>query len=113
MTHKQYHDLIRSAMEAPTEEIFIAEPGFPDWLYEIYGEDCATLLSDLRNVYEVANMTLPEMRKATGLTQEKFAQRFGIPKRSIENWEGEQSTPPQYVRLLIADALGFVKVQRI
>lgn len=41
------------------------------------------------------------LREATGLTQQKFADLLGIPKRTIENWEGGKSHPPEYVMRLI------------
>lgn len=37
------------------------------------------------------------IRKASGLTQAAFADRYGIPKRTIENWEGGQRDAPSYV----------------
>lgn len=37
------------------------------------------------------------IRKASGLTQAAFAERYGIPKRTIENWEGGQREAPAYV----------------
>lgn len=35
------------------------------------------------------------------MSQRKFAEYFNIPKRTIENWEGGQRTPPVYVVELI------------
>ena len=35
------------------------------------------------------------------MTQREFAEYFNIPKRTIENWEGEKRTPPPYVVELI------------
>ena len=37
------------------------------------------------------------IRKASGLTQAAFAEKYGIPKRTIENWEGGQRDAPTYV----------------
>lgn len=37
------------------------------------------------------------IRKASGLTQAAFAERYGIPKRTIENWEGAKNEAPAYV----------------
>ncbi len=37
------------------------------------------------------------IRKASRLTQAAFAERYGIPKRTIENWEGGQRDAPSYV----------------
>ena len=42
-------------------------------------------------------MTIKEIRAASGMTQQAFADYFSIPKRSIENWEGEQRKCPAYL----------------
>ena len=34
-------------------------------------------------------MTIKELRKMTGLTQEKFGEYFGISRRTIQNWEAD------------------------
>lgn len=47
-------------------------------------------------------MTIKELRAAAGMSQQQFADYFGIPKRSIENWEGGQRSCPEYLVKLIA-----------
>ena len=42
-------------------------------------------------------MTFKELRKLSGMTQQTYADYFGIPKRTVENWDAEKYTPPQYV----------------
>ena len=42
-------------------------------------------------------MTIKEIRELTGLSQAKFAEKYHIPKRSIENWESETRQCPIYV----------------
>lgn len=32
-------------------------------------------------------MTFKELRHQSGMTQRQFAEYFGIPRRTIENWE--------------------------
>lgn len=46
-------------------------------------------------------MTIRDARKAAGLTQQKMADMMDIPKRTIEDWESERSTPPSYVEKLV------------
>ena len=46
-------------------------------------------------------MTVKEMRTAAGLTQKAFSEYFGIPKRTIEDWEGDRRACPAYVLALI------------
>lgn len=42
-----------------------------------------------------------EIRKYTGLSQANFAKKYGIPKRSIENWETGSRNCPDYVITLL------------
>ena len=46
-------------------------------------------------------MTIYEMRTALGDTQSEFAQRYNIPFRTIQNWEGGVRKPPEYVVSLL------------
>ena len=41
------------------------------------------------------------IRKRSGLSQAKFAEKYGIPKRTLENWEqGSRECPEYLVKLL-------------
>lgn len=47
---------------------------------------------------------IKEARIAANLTQDAMAEKLGIPKRTIQDWEAERRTPPEYVeRLVIAE----------
>ena len=46
-------------------------------------------------------VTIKEIRAASGLTQKAFAEALGIPKRTIEDWEGNRRQPPEYLVKLI------------
>lgn len=57
-------------------------------------------------------MTIKELRTACGMTQQQFAELLRIPKRTIENWEGNKNQCPVYVKSLIEYYLhneGFLK----
>jgi DNA-binding XRE family transcriptional regulator len=43
------------------------------------------------------------------LTQRAMSDEFGIPKRTIENWESGKRTPPPYVERLILEKLAQMK----
>lgn len=46
-------------------------------------------------------MTFKELRVQSGMTQEKFAKYFGIPKRTIEDWErGARKCAPYLLDLM-------------
>lgn len=42
-------------------------------------------------------MTVKELRKQTGLSQQKFGDYFGIPLRTIQNWELGARECNQYI----------------
>lgn len=37
------------------------------------------------------------LRRSTGLSQSKFAAYFGIPVRTLQDWEQQKRTLPEYV----------------
>ena len=49
--------------------------------------------------------TIKEIRRYTGLSQSKFAKKYGIPNRSIENWEAGVRSCPDYLISLLARAV--------
>lgn len=42
-------------------------------------------------------MTFKELRKSSGMNQRQFAEYFGIPLRSIENWEADSEKCRPYL----------------
>jgi putative transcriptional regulator len=55
-------------------------------------------------------LTIAEIRASTGLSQAAFAKRFHISLRAVESWEGGQRTPPEYVKLLLAQVCGLTDI---
>lgn len=46
-------------------------------------------------------MTIRDLRTLSGMTQQAFADYFGIPKRTVENWEGGKNRCPEYLLRLM------------
>lgn len=46
-------------------------------------------------------MKIKEVREHSGLTQEMFAKKYNIPKRTLEGWEAGKRKPPVYVLELL------------
>lgn len=42
-------------------------------------------------------MEIKKLRKSTGMSQSKFSSYFGIPTRTLQDWEQEKRHPPSYV----------------
>ena len=45
---------------------------------------------------------IKELRKKTGLSQSKFSVKFGIPVRTLQQWEQGISAPPEYLVRMMA-----------
>ena len=52
-----------------------------------------------------ASEQIRDIRAMSGLSQVKFAKFYGIPRRSIENWESGTSECPTYVVNLLRRAV--------
>ena len=46
-----------------------------------------------------------KIRKLSGLTQAEFSRKYNIPLRTIQDWESERRTPPEYVISLLEKAV--------
>lgn len=64
-------------------------------------------VNDLGALWDVAHVSILEIRKFTKLNRTRFATRYLIPCRTVENWEKEINQCPDYVRLLLAQATGY------
>ena len=45
---------------------------------------------------------IKELRKKTGLSQSKFSAKYGIPVRTLQQWEQGISAPPEYLVRMMA-----------
>lgn len=90
-----------------------------DWsLSSIWGDDPGDDIQTERiemlgKLWDVAHMSVKDIRSHTEVSQRKFADAFGIPARSIENWDGGQRDTTPYVKLLLAHALGIIDLDSI
>ena len=48
---------------------------------------------------------ITELRHKAGLTQKAAAEYLGIPKRTIENWEGGRRKPTEFVLNAVKEKL--------
>lgn len=46
-------------------------------------------------------MTIKEIRQKSKMKQKEFAEYFGIPLRTFQNWEAGANTPSDYILRLI------------
>lgn len=51
-------------------------------------------------------------RKAAGLSRADTAKELKIPVRTIEDWEAEKRTPPEYVEVLVIEKLQRISMKK-
>ena len=114
MTDKQFYSIFSDALsnEGASREAFVS-----DWaLSSIWDDDGQDIpedrIAEIGDIWDVAPLTIGDIRQHTGLSQAKFATRFCIPRRSIEDWESGARKCPDYLRLLLAQAVGLYNDRR-
>lgn len=65
------------------------------------GERTAQLIWSMK----YSHLNIRSIRGISQLSQAEFAERYGISQRSVENWEGGQRRPPEYLVSLLAYAV--------
>ena len=61
---------------------------------------------DILKIYAIANLSLRERReKLLGISRAEMHRQYGIPLRTLEDWEAEKYKPADYVEVLLAYTL--------
>lgn len=100
--------LYRETADYTDAEMYIGERGWQaEWMDELddAGVNIGKLLLD---IWALAHMDIVQLRKRAGLTQVGFAERYMVPYRTVQNWEGNGTArhePAQYIKMLIAYTL--------
>ena len=59
-----------------------------------------------KRIYVIANLSLRERReKLLGISRAEMHRQYGIPLRTLEDWEAEKYKPADYVEVLLAYTL--------
>ena len=107
MTAKQYYFCVTEAANYKDIDAYVSDlalstiwDGAPD------APIPPDRLDQLRSIYAAASRTVREIVAAVGMTQAAFAERFCVPRRTVEDWCRGITKCPMYTRLLIQQSLG-------
>lgn len=95
MKFSLFKELYSEALEDTTLEFFIAERGWQEWMEEYEPDEVAELLS---RIYGLANNPLKDTRQ---VSRAEFGRQYGIPVRTLQDWDLGNRSAPEYVKLLI------------
>ena len=104
MTNKQFCAVYNDALSSTDRDAFAS-----DWaLSSIWGEDVDLVetASACAHIWDLAHLTIRDIRDHAGMTQQEFAERFCISRRTIEQWESTRGNPAPYIILMLAELCG-------
>lgn len=70
------------------------------------------LIGQLCILWHIAMDPFKEFLKLIKLNQTQCSIRFCIPLRTIQNWAEKKRETPNYIRLMMAETLGIIKIRQ-
>lgn len=113
MTHKQYYEAVSEIPNYADRDAFTSDVALSITSLEESDKDIdlVAIADQLGMIWDAYHMSVKDLRAVTGLSQVAFAERFLIPRRTVENWESSSANSrdcPLYTRMMIADLLGLL-----
>lgn len=106
MTYNDFRTIWHSALDYTTDQrdLYIAERGWQSWMDE-FGDDTAAIICTLDSIYDMAHMGCKGIRALTGLSQQAFCMAYGLPRRTVEDWESKRREPPTHSLMMLGFAV--------
>lgn len=76
-----------------------------------FSEIDPVLVEHLHTLWHIANDPFRDLLALLGLNQTQCSVRFCIPLRTVQDWAAGRRTPPPYLRLMMAEIAGLVKLR--
>lgn len=102
MKYNLYLSLYSEALTYDDVDMYIGERGWQDWMDQYDVDQVATML---KKIYWLANNDPKEIREHYGFSRAAFSRAYGIPLRTLENWELGNREAPKYVIALLTYTL--------
>lgn len=121
ITYNDFRSIWFSAQEYAPEQhdLYIAERGWQSWMDEFGEDDTSSIIRVLDAIYTMSHGGIAAIRSITGMSQVNFSAAYGIPRRSVENWERDSSETreareaPSYTQMLLGYAVLTDQLARI
>ena len=98
-----------TAVTDPNRDAFMSDWVLSSiWEDEADGDALAARADQCGRIWDLAHMSMADIRHTTGLSQGKFAEAFCIPRHTVINWE-QRGGCADYVRLMLARLCGLTE----
>lgn len=109
MKYELFTKLYIEAIKCESLDMYVMERGWQEWMNEYTPNkengvtaDASSVVDILTTIYNIAKTDIRGMREMTGKSMKKFATFYGIPERTLQDWEYGNSRVPEYTKRLIA-----------
>lgn len=109
MRYELFTELYKEAEEAESIEEYIMERGWEEWMDEYTEDKESAVVEDvsavedvLTKIFNLGKADMRGLRKITGKSMKKFAGMYGIPERTLQDWEYGNNRVPEYTKRMIA-----------
>lgn len=82
----------------------VLEWGGEAYIAVIDGDECIGEVT-IEELKENADNEIASLRELSGMKRRQFCDTYGIPYRTMEDWEKGNSNPPEYVQMLLERAV--------
>ena len=107
MNDKLFYMIFTDALNISDRDAFISDWALSSVWEETEDEEIpAERLTELGKIWDVAHASFADIVAASGLKLIDFAARFAIPYRTVLSWKHGERECPDYMRLLLARAVG-------
>lgn len=103
--YQRFKEIVTEAEAQPDQSVFLAEYGIPEWILSEVTNDEKQAVEIIKKIHHITHIKPRDLIAESGLTQTRFAKRFMIPLRTVQNWCGGQRTMPRYVKFMFATIL--------
>ena len=108
---ERFNEIVMSCQEQPDLQMFLLEYGLPEWILDEVTGDEQAAVEMIINIHHITRLTPRELIAEAGLNQSKFARRFNIPLRTVQDWCGERRKMPEYLKFMVAELLDLLTVE--
>ncbi len=106
MDSKIFSTIWAAALTDVNRDVFASDWALSSiWEDEADGYALAARAELCGRIWDLAHMSVADIRHTTGLSQGKFAEAFCIPRHTVINWE-QRGGCADYVRLMLARLCG-------
>lgn len=114
MNNKQYAFAVTEAASYTDRGAYISDLALSSVWGDAQDTEIPTeRLEQLCEIWNATHMSVTEIRAAAGIrSMVELAEHFAIPYRTVQNWESGQRECAPYIRLMIQETLGLIKIQR-